>query len=330
MNDIRPLVLIGNGASIRDFDWSKLNGMDTMAMNAFYKVSEERGFFPTYYCLFRKYMEWGDAPSEFILNNHGMMKKCFYVKRLQDGYEGYPELEGIDNVVPIIRRSSSDVPVGEFEGIEFAPSYDMDVDKAFQTLYNRMGEKEFGKFLKKNKIDDPPYELNTNGMVKWYSGAKPEEFSEKDIETRLRWEPAYEWVRSLDDFCTCGEPSGVECARIASLLGYNVILMIGFDGNFKLDKDGNVLPESWGITEPFNGFPFNAYEHTKCMSCKTEEGIRNANNMFWFKFQTAVKLNGIRLAVFNCTKNTDLEAVDRRDFDKMFSKMMSFTSSPKP
>lgn len=327
MRNVKPLVLIGNGPSIRGFDFSRLRGMDTMAMNAFYKVSNETGFFPTYYCLFRKYMEWGDEPSDFIIHNHDKMRACFYVKRLQDGCEGYPELEGIDGVVPIIRREASFTPTEKFKDFGFAEMYDDDIEKCFSIIKEKLGAKKFAEFLE-TKIDDPPYELSVSGMVKWYLEKDKAKFFKKDLEPRYRWEQAYEWVESLDDFCSSGEPSGVECVRIAYLLGYNVILMIGFDGNFKLDKDGNVLPESWGITEPFNGFPYNAYEHTHCMSCKTEEGIRDLQNMFWAKFMTSIDINGKNLVLYNCTENSDLSVIPYSPFDKAFSKMMSLTTSP--
>lgn len=327
MRDVKPLVLIGNGASIRGFDFSKFRGMDTMAMNAFYKVSNETGFFPTYYCLFRKYMEWGDEPSDFILKNHEKMKACFYVKRLQDGYEGYPELDGINGVVPIIRREASFEPTEELKDFGFANTYDNDVDECFSIIRKKLGDKKFEEFLK-TKIDDPPYELSVSGMTKWYLDREKAVFYKNDLEPRYRWEQAYEWVKSLDDFCTSGEPSGVEAARIAAFLGYNVILLFGFDGNFKLDKDGNVLPESWGITEPFNGFPFNAYEHTKCMSCKTEAGIRDLQNMYWAKFLTSVEINKKRLVIYNCTENSDLTVVPHKNLDEAFSRMMSFKTSP--
>ena len=327
MRDVKPLVLIGNGPSIRNFDFSKLNGMDTMAMNAFYKVSEETGFFPTYYCLFRKYMEWGDQPSDFILNNHDKMKTVFYVKRLEDGYEGYPELEGIDGVVPIIRRAASTVPTKNFDEGMFAPQYDDDISECFSKIYEKLGEEKFNEFFE-SRIEDPPYELNVQGMIKWFMEKGKADFTEQDLERRFRWERAYEWVKSLDDFCSSGEPSGVECARIASLLGYNVILLIGFDGKFKVDEKGNVLPESWGVNDPFNGFDFNAYEQTKCEACKTAKGINALQNMYWAKFQTSIRMNDIHLAVYNCTKDSDLKVIPYRDFDTIFAKMMSFKTSP--
>lgn len=43
-------VVLGNGPSLRDFDFSKLDGMDTFGMNAAYRFWYQENWFPKFYC----------------------------------------------------------------------------------------------------------------------------------------------------------------------------------------------------------------------------------------------------------------------------------------
>jgi FkbM family methyltransferase len=48
----RELFVLGNGPSLRGFDFARLNGRDTLGMNAAYRFWDESGFYPTYYACF--------------------------------------------------------------------------------------------------------------------------------------------------------------------------------------------------------------------------------------------------------------------------------------
>ena len=50
--DLPPLFVIGNGPSLRGFDFSRFDGFHTVGMNAAYRYWDEIGWYPTYYaCL---------------------------------------------------------------------------------------------------------------------------------------------------------------------------------------------------------------------------------------------------------------------------------------
>ena len=48
------LVLLGNGPSLRDFDFARLEGVDTLGMNAAYRYWDRINWYPTYYCCMDK------------------------------------------------------------------------------------------------------------------------------------------------------------------------------------------------------------------------------------------------------------------------------------
>ncbi len=48
------LVLLGNGPSLRDFDFARLRSTDTLGMNAAYRFWDRIGWYPTYYCCMDK------------------------------------------------------------------------------------------------------------------------------------------------------------------------------------------------------------------------------------------------------------------------------------
>ncbi len=48
------LVLLGNGPSLRDFDFARLAGADTLGMNAAYRYWDRINWYPTYYCCMDK------------------------------------------------------------------------------------------------------------------------------------------------------------------------------------------------------------------------------------------------------------------------------------
>ncbi len=48
------LVLLGNGPSLREFDFAGLEGVDTLGMNAAYRYWDRINWYPTYYCCMDK------------------------------------------------------------------------------------------------------------------------------------------------------------------------------------------------------------------------------------------------------------------------------------
>ena len=314
MNDsIKPLILIGNGPSISGFDWGRLDGFDTMAMNGFYKVCESDGFFPSYYYLCRKYEFWGNEPSDFVIENHDKFTSALFVQETPDGLQGYNEFLSLDNAQPIIKVNGSLYPDDALSGIPFGRFYDEDLDNAIGELKKNYTDEQI-KYMIDSVGEDPPYELNKEGMKKWILGTT-DALTEDDLVKGLRWEPAYHWSKSFYDFWMLGESGGVECVRLASLMGYTTIVMIGFDGKFKIDEKGVVDNSSWGVKDMFNGAEYNINDVTPCGMCKTAKGLAEMNEMQWSKMQQGISLNRIPLEIFNATPDTELQSVPRVDLD---------------
>ncbi len=50
VNPNEPLVIIGNGPSLKGFDFKRFRGLKTLGMNAAYRYWERIGWYPSYYC----------------------------------------------------------------------------------------------------------------------------------------------------------------------------------------------------------------------------------------------------------------------------------------
>ena len=285
-----------------------------MAMNAFFKLGPQIGFTPDYYCLLRYYPFWGNEPSEYIRGNSLNMKGCYFVRRTYGGEMGFEELEGLPNTYPILRSPPPPVPVGKLADLGFSPTYDTEFNEAMNELTEGKTDSEISAFTDSIE-EDPPYGLNKSGMKKYLLG-QSEDITEDDVIKTIRWDPSFALSETFFDFYSNGEPAGVECVRIAQMLGFNYIILIGFDGGFKTDINGNVLPESWGINDPFNGFPYNAYRITGCDLCKTGEGIDERNESFWHTLLMAMNINDVQIAIYNCTPSTKVQTIPVADLDE--------------
>jgi hypothetical protein len=47
---IKNLVIIGNGPSLKGFDFQNFDGLKTLGMNAAYRYWQRINWYPTYYC----------------------------------------------------------------------------------------------------------------------------------------------------------------------------------------------------------------------------------------------------------------------------------------
>lgn len=78
----KTIVLMGNGPSLADVDFSDLDGYDTFGLNAAYRAYERLGWYPTYHGCF-DYRVTDNHKSSFIdLIENSPIKKCFYIRNL--------------------------------------------------------------------------------------------------------------------------------------------------------------------------------------------------------------------------------------------------------
>lgn len=309
-----PIVIIGNGPSIAGFDWSRLDGIDTFCMNSFYRVCESDGYYPTYYGLYRKMPElWGTEPIDFIEKNHSKFKTVFYSQNDSRGNELYSdEFCGLENVVPVIRADPSLIPTfGDKD--EWETAYVQNVYEATEKMQERYGVDEIIEMME--GTEQPDEELNTNGIIKWIEGRR-DEITEEDLITKQRWRPEFTYAESLSHFRVSDEDSSTQTARIAELIGYNFVILIGMDGKFKVDKNGMVDESSWGIKSVFNGKKLDLSKSIECGVCRTSEKLDEFRKQFWDNCMVSMISVRHPFTVWNCTKGSSLDNIEYHDLDE--------------
>lgn len=316
---MKPIVLIGNGPSISGFDWNKLDGLDTFCVNSFYRVCLETGYFPTYYGLFRALPGlWGTEPVDFVKTHHAKFKTVFCTKTTESGSYMYTnEFDGIDNVVSIIRAPTDMGPPKKHED-EFEMTYEAAVWEATELLQeNGRSVQEVLDLL--NSDDQVDERLTSSGMAKWMVG-RTNEITPEDIIHKPRWRPGYTYANSFDRFKVGNDDSSTVAARIAELLGYDFLILIGMDGRFNVSGDGLVDESSWGIKNVFNGKKLNLTEFVECNKCRTAEALIKMRKALWDDMLTSIYLKKKPFMVWNCTKDSAIDNLEYHDLDDALDK----------
>jgi hypothetical protein len=80
----KTLILMGNGPSLADVDFSRLNGYDTFGLNSAYRAYPRLNWWPTYHGCF-DYRVTDNHQQHFInLIEEGKIKRHFYIRNLSD------------------------------------------------------------------------------------------------------------------------------------------------------------------------------------------------------------------------------------------------------
>ena len=84
-------VVMGNGPSLKGFDFRRLDNVTTLGMNAAYRYWDQIGWYPTYYCC---------LDDQLIKTHHGEINRLYCSKAIQSFFlagsffEIYPHLIG--------------------------------------------------------------------------------------------------------------------------------------------------------------------------------------------------------------------------------------------
>lgn len=314
---VRPLVLIGNGPSISGFDWERLDGVDTMAMNAFNRVSEETGWFPTYYCIFRRLDGiWGDEQADFVSRKISSIRGgVYYINTLWGGDRVFGGVfDAIPRCTPVDKKCMAEPPSPNYGGVAWSPPVDEVVEGAYARLVKSVGKDEADRLLE--GFEMPDEELTVYGMEKWMRFGESAVLTRRDRRRAMRWNQSFMRPSSFSEFYSGPGDSSTDCARVASLLGYNLIILVGFDGRISVGSDGVVDPASWGIPNVFNGKELNLNEMVDCPVCRTTDGLDEKRMELWdcFLFSEALAKNP--MVVWNCTDGSALVNLEHHDLDE--------------
>jgi len=80
----KTLVVMGNGPSLKDVNFSDLNGLDTFGLNSAYRAYERINWWPTYHGCF-DYIMTDNQQSDFVdLIKTKKIKKHFYIRNISN------------------------------------------------------------------------------------------------------------------------------------------------------------------------------------------------------------------------------------------------------
>lgn len=113
-----PLVVLGNGSSLRDFDFHSLTGVDSIGMNAAYRHWDRINWYPTYYC----------CMDTVVILSHAEHILRLIRERKSNGIRRFFLREVLAEAHPWIRRDESVVILEDVK-----ESYDVLAEKCITT-----------------------------------------------------------------------------------------------------------------------------------------------------------------------------------------------------
>ena len=84
MTNNETIVIMGNGPSLKDVDFSMLDGIDTFGLNSAYRAYPRLDWWPTYHGCFDYRVTDNHQQSFIDLIDSGKFKKSFYIRNLSD------------------------------------------------------------------------------------------------------------------------------------------------------------------------------------------------------------------------------------------------------
>lgn len=308
--DSKTIVVIGNGPSMANIDWTKLSDVATFGINGSFKLWNDIDWYPTYHYFGRSHeKQWKAGIEEFL--NRFTCTKVFY----NDAY--YQNFSGYGNVmVPI---HFMEYPPQSPDLSRWENPFMTDVGVALSMISRTKGEEYAHKLVEKmpNDIDN---NLNTYGIFKFLMG-KQENIRKEDYITKPRFVKELKMPESFDKFYYTGGMSGEVACIIAYLLGYNKIILVGCDNNFVVNKDGTMrLKASYGVKDMFYGMKYNTKEDIECPICRTTDGLRAAMTGWWQHLLMLIAANGLNLQIYNAAPVDNIGVFPDADFTELFGK----------
>ncbi len=308
--DSKTIVVIGNGPSIANINWHKLNDVSTFGINGSFKLWNDIDWYPTYHYFGRQHeKQWHDGIQEFL--NRFTCTKVFYNGKYYQYFSGYGNV-----MVPINFKS---YPPQSPDLSKWENPFMTDVGLALSMISKTKGSGYAHKMVDAMP-DDIDNNLNVYGIFKFLMGKK-ENIREEDYIKKPRFVPELRAPDSFDEFYYEGGMSGEVACLIAWLLGYTKIILVGCDNNFVINKDGTMrLKASYGVKDMFYGMKYNTKEDIKCPICRTTDGLRRAMSGWWHHLLMLITSCKLNLEVYNAAPIDNIGVFPRIDLSELFGK----------
>ena len=303
---MKPLIILGNGKSLKDFDLNTLSNEDTFGLNGAFIRFEELNWFPKYYGYFRqddKYWE-KEQIATFIENNYLKCDKFFCMS----DFNILPNTIEYDRLQLIHSKSVDNLHI---DGNKYSLPLFLDFDRAEQLLIIRYGDivakDKIMNFFTKNTFDK---NLNHNGLYKLVEGIP---LDDNDYIRLPRFRLECIVPKSFDHFTNSGGNSGLFACLVAHLMGYEKIILLGFDFNFVSKNDMVDNSETFWFNNYFNGKEYNIKDLCCCM---TDEGLNRMQLQSFEVLRDMIEFNNLKLDIVNCTQGSKLDIFRKSTLEK--------------
>jgi hypothetical protein len=293
-----PLIILGNGKSLANFDLNRLGHLHTFGLNGAYNYYNQIQWFPKYYGGFvRGPNKWDDL-TEFVHENYLKIDRFFFLKSYGKRYftnEGRITL--LNKVFP------TEITIN---GDKYALPITIELDMAYKELQNE-------NITNLDEITDENCllidKLNYQGIKKYFLR---QPLTDSDYITLPRYKTSWIPPISFEEFIYPGGVAGVIACLVGYLLGYKKIILLGMDCEWIVNNNIVDTNKTYWFTNYFSNKEYNIKEF--CESC-TPESLQQMHLTSWQNLKEMIQINNLDLEIINCTPNTKLTCFEQRDFD---------------
>jgi hypothetical protein len=302
---MKSLIILGNGKSLKDFDLNTLSNEDTFGLNGAYLRFQELNWFPKYYGYFaenNKY--WAvDEIMQFIKDNYLKCDKFFCL----DTMGNIPDVSEIPRIHIIRQKLPANI---SFDNSKYSTPLFVEFLYLRDLLTAKFG-KEAGNMMKdhftKNKVDT---NLNSTGLYKMVTGEGA--LNENDYTRLPRFDIKWMPPTSFDNFISSGN-SGYYACLVGLLMGYEKIILLGFDFNFVANNNIVDTSQTFWFNNYFKDKEYNIKDVCKCM---TPESLYDMQAQSFMNLKEMIEANNLKLDIVNCTEGSKLNVFRKSTLEK--------------
>lgn len=324
---MKPLIILGNGNSLKNIDLNLLTHQDTFGLNGAFLNFSKISFYPTYFGFFPRgpnFWNWEDI-NNFVFDNHLKIKKFFFFEWDKD------DLLCHDYKIYLYLKHLSDQII--FLQAHWPDYFNIDHSKWSLPLNVEIGTAldHRNKELKKEGYENEKLELKIwqdNHYLMRYENAqkikklnhigilkllKDEELTANDYIKFPRFKESWCLPTSWNNFTFSGGNASVIACLIGYLLGYKKIILLGMDCNWKTSFNLVNTKESYWFDEYFNNYLYDIRNF--CQSCTTES-LQKMQLDSWLNLKEKFEVNNVDIDIVNCTEGSALEYFRKSTLEK--------------
>lgn len=314
---MKPLIILGNGKSLKDFDLNTISDCDTFGLNGAYIRFQELNWFPKYYGNFIGINTEFWKPDEivaFVKENYLKCDKFFFAEEDNSVFNNLSWLEGVEQY-DRIQKIKKIRPVNiDIDSTKYSWPLYVDCDIARSRLLEKYTPEEVFWRIS-TRLETQPHvffeKLNSDGIYKFFDDV---ELTENDYIRLPRFNIGWILPESFNNFLNCGGNAGYMACLTGYLLGYKKIILLGFDFNFEATNNVVDVSKTFWFNNYFNNKEYNI-KNRICKNCENDTMYKMQLQSFEL-LKGLIKHNNLDLDVVNCTEDSKLDIFRKSTLEK--------------